>query len=388
MDELEGIDEDAGWVYFTGTRDSALERHLYRQSLSSDRPDEPQRISVGTGSHAIAMNKTAEIYVDTHSTPDQPPQVSLHQAEGKKLAWLLENTLDDSHPYAPYLDAHRPTKFGTLQAEDDQTLHYRLTLPPDLSPGKRHPAMVYVYGGPGAQVVSRSWHRRLLLDQFMAQQGFVVFAIDNRGSGRRGTAFENPIYRSMGMVEVADQVVGARYLASLDYVDARRIGVFGWSYGGYMTLHMMFRHPDVFAAGVSVAPVTDWAIYDTHYTERFMSTPEENAEGYRQGSVFPYTEGFDRPLLVIHGMADDNVLFTNSTKLFRAPAKAGGVVHQHALPRCQTQYFGPGSADPRLSHHQRISETGIGVSDTVSLRSANESDLAELMTWFPDRPAV
>jgi len=181
----------------------------------------------------------------------------------------------------------------------------------------------FTYGGPHAQVVTNSWGKTMF--QYMAQQGFIVFALDNRGSARRGLKFESALYKHMGGVEIEDQLVGVEYLKSLDYVDADKIGIFGWSYGGFMTLKAMTHKSsaDTFAIGVAVAPVTDYKLYDTFYTERYMSTPQLNAEGYKTTAVFDDVENIKNPLLVIHGMADDNVLFTNSTKLFKAMQDAG-----------------------------------------------------------------
>jgi dipeptidyl-peptidase-4 len=153
--------------------------------------------------------------------------------------------------------------------------------------------------------------------QYLAQNGYVVFTLDNRGSGSRGVRFETALFHHLGSVEVEDQVTGVSFLRTLPYVDPARIGVFGWSYGGYMALMCMMQAPDVFAAGVSGAPVTDWKLYDTHYTERFMGTPQSNPDGYARSSVMDYAEDLKGPLLIMHGMADDNVLFTNSTTLFK-----------------------------------------------------------------------
>ena len=155
------------------------------------------------------------------------------------------------------------------------------------------------------------------MPEVMANEGFLVFTLDNRGTSYRGVAFDEPLFRQMGEVEVEDQMAGVVYLRSLPYVDGDNIGMFGWSYGGYMTLMSMFKHPDAFAAGVAGAPVTDWALYDTNYTERYLGTPQHDPESYEASSVFPYAENLTSPLLVMHGMADDNVLFTNSTKLFK-----------------------------------------------------------------------
>jgi dipeptidyl-peptidase-4 len=176
--------------------------------------------------------------------------------------------------------------------------------------------VVHVYGGPGVQRVKNEWAP--LTVQLFAQNGIGVLELDNRGSSNRGRSFEAPIFRQMGEAEVHDQLIGAQFAQSLDWVDSERIGVFGHSYGGYMTLMCLAKAPEVFKAGVSVAPVTDWRLYDTHYTERYLSTPDDNPEGYLSSSVFPYLDALQGKLLIIHGMADDNVLFTNATKLFKA----------------------------------------------------------------------
>ncbi len=324
VDKVEGIDETAGVVYFTANRDNVTEQQLYAVSYQQDGAT-PERLTQRAGWHAIDMADSAQVYLDTFSSRAQPPQVSLHAASGQRLTWLLENPLDGQHPYAPYLDSHQPTEFGQLTAGDGQTLHYRLLKPRGFDAAQRYPVFVYVYGGPHVQVVQNSWSSRGLIEQYMAQQGFVVFSIDNRGSARRGTRFENPIFKSMGTVEVQDQLTGVDFLKSLPYVDPERIGIFGWSYGGYMTLMSLLQgqrtDPPAFALGVSVAPVTDWRLYDTHYTERYMQTPAQNPAGYQAGNVLSYSAELPAdqatPLLVIHGMADDNVLFTHSTLLFK-----------------------------------------------------------------------
>jgi dipeptidyl-peptidase-4 len=317
---IEAVDEARGLVYFTANRDTPIERHLYVAPL--DGPTDPARIdagirrlSDGAGWHASTMSADAKLWLDTWSTPDDPPSLSLRRADGRLVDVLVANRIEGSHPYAPYRAAHQPTEFGTLTASDGQVLHYQLTKPAGLQPGKRHPVIVEVYGGPGAQQVRRAWGG--LFRQYLAQQGYVVFTIDNRGSGFRGRAFEGALYRRMGTVEVEDQVRGVEFLRTLPYVDGTRIGVWGWSYGGYMALMCMVKAPGYFTAGVSGAPVTDWGLYDTHYTERYMGTPQGNPQGYRDGMVMTHAAGLAGPLLVMHGMADDNVLFTHSTALFK-----------------------------------------------------------------------
>jgi dipeptidyl-peptidase-4 len=300
------------------------------------------RISREPGLHAVMMSPDATLYVDSWTHVDQPAQVSLRRADGSLMGYLSENRLDDRHPDAPYLADNAVAEFGTLTAADGQTLHYRLFKPACFDPDTQYPAIVDVYGGPGAQQVLDNWSGASFT-QILTRAGYVVFQLDNRGSAFRGKQFESPIHRRLGEVEVADQVQGARWLGARSFVDPARIGVWGWSYGGYLTLMLMFKAPDVFRAGVSGAPVTDWRLYDTHYTERYLGHPAENAAGYEASSVLPHAKNLRGRLLMIHGMADDNVLFLHSTKLYRQlqelglpfdvmvyPGEKHGLLRQHA----------------------------------------------------------
>jgi dipeptidyl-peptidase-4 len=318
---MRGIDEERGLVYFIANAESPLERHLYSVSLT-DESVPMQRITADAGWHAIAMSGDTRIFLDTFSTPDQPPSLTLRSVTGAALADLVPNKITAEHPYAPYFSDHLPTEFGTLSAKDGQTLHYQIIKPRNLQAGHRYPVIIDVYGGPGSQRVRRAWGgyprgNEGFFREYLAQNGYIVFTLDNRGSGSRGVRFETALFHHMGSVEVEDQVTGVSFLKTLPYVDPARVGVFGWSYGGYMALMCMMQAPEVFAAGVSGAPVTDWKLYDTHYTERFMGTPQSNPEGYAHSSVMDYAEDLKGPLLIMHGMADDNVLFTHSTTLFK-----------------------------------------------------------------------
>ncbi len=313
VDAVEGVDEAASWVYFTGSLTSPLERHLYRVNYTQ--PGEPEKITQREGFHDITMDASASHYIDQWSDRNHPPQTSLHQAAGSRVVWLNENKVVEGHPYYPYVDNHLDNEFGTLKAADGHTLHYRMIKPKDFDPQQQYPVFQYVYGGPHVQYVTKSWGR--WIEQYMAQQGFVVFVIDNRGSDRRGMKFESALYQQMGTVELADQLVGTNFVKSLPFVAADKVGIFGWSYGGFMTLKALTNAPDDYALGVSVAPVTDFALYDTHYTERYMSTPQLNPDGYRQTATFEHAKNIRKPLLLIHGMADDNVLFLNSTKMIK-----------------------------------------------------------------------
>jgi dipeptidyl-peptidase-4 len=230
------------------------------------------------------------------------------------IQWLEHNELNAGHPYAKYMPDHLPTEFGTIKAHDGQTLYYSLIKPANFDPARRYPVFLFTYGGPHSQRVTRTWGN--YFDQYMAQQGFVVFRLDNRGSGRRERAFTDVIYGNLGNHEVEDQVTGIDWLAQQSFVDPKRVGVFGWSYGGFMTLRLLSAASDKIAMGVSVAPVTDWALYDTHYTEQFVgATPKSDPKAYADSGVFAHLDGLKSPLLLIHGMADDNVLFTNTTRL-------------------------------------------------------------------------
>jgi len=313
---IRGVDERAGRVYFMANKESPIERQLYYTPLNEG-TRELNRVTQSSGWHAVTMSKDAKVFLDTFSTPDQPPSLTLRAASGESLTVLIANEVKGEHPYAPYLAEHASPEFGTLKARDGQTLHYQLLKPRTLQPGKRYPVIVEVYGGPGVQRVRRGWNNDGLFRQYLVQHGYVVFMLDNRGGGFRGVQFETALYNHMGSVEVEDQVAGVHYLKTLPFVDPARIGVFGWSYGGYMALMCMVQAPKEFAAGVAGAPVTDWSLYDTHYTERYMSTPQANEAGYKAGNVLTYVSNLSGPLLVMHGMADDNVLFTHSTTLFK-----------------------------------------------------------------------
>lgn len=315
VDSLKGIDEKKGIVYFAGRKDTPLESHLYSAPLF--KKGDSKRITEQGQYHNVVLAKDNKTFIDTSSSVNKPKSAALRKVNGEFITWLEENKLDNSHPLTPYLSNLATPEYGTLKADDGQIMHYRLFKPTNMSAGKKHPVIVNVYGGPHAQRVTNSWRSKNLYFQYMAQQGYVIFQLDNRGSYNRGKKFEDAIYKNLGDVEVSDQIKGVEFLRTLDYVDAKRIGIYGHSYGGYMALMTMFKAGDYFTAGVSGAPVTDWALYDTHYTERYLGHPDTNAKGYEASAVFPYTDGLKGPLMIYHGMADDNVLFTHATKLFK-----------------------------------------------------------------------
>ncbi|VAV87149.1 Dipeptidyl peptidase IV [hydrothermal vent metagenome] len=315
VSSIVGIDKKKGLVYFTGWQKTPLENHLF--VVSYKKPNAKTRqITKDGGSWSVNMDSKATRFIGRYSDPDTPPQTALYTVKGKRVAWVEENRLAEGHPYFAYSSAHITPEFGTIKASDGTKLHYQIYKPANFDPSRKYPAIINVYAGPGTHLVRRSW--RGGGDQLYPQAGYVYFRLDSRGSNNRGKAFEDSIFRAMAGVEVEDQLAGLKFLRSLDFVDAKRVGIHGWSYGGYMTLMLTLRAPEPFAASIAGAPVSDWSLYDTHYTERFMGTPQNNAKGYQASSVLSYVDNLRSPLLMIHGMADDNVIFANSTQVYAA----------------------------------------------------------------------
>ncbi|WP_172589075.1 S9 family peptidase [Shewanella xiamenensis] len=315
VDGLEYIDETAGWVYFTGRKDTPIEKHLYRVPLAGGKVE---RVSREAGMHDPVFADNQSVYLDYFNSLSQPPQISLHGDKGQHLAWVEQNQVKAGHPLYDYAGLWQQPEFKELKAEDGQILQTRLFKPVPFDANKKYPVVVRVYGGPHAQLVTNSWSEQDYFTQYLVQQGYVVFQLDNRGSAHRGTQFEQVIYRHLGEAEVNDQKVGVDYLRSLPFVDSDNVAIYGHSYGGYMALMSLFKAPDYFKAAISGAPVTDWRLYDTHYTERYLAHPANNEQGYEASSVFPYVKNYQSGLLMYHGMADDNVLFENSTRVYKA----------------------------------------------------------------------
>lgn len=318
VDNILAVDEQAGKVYVASNKDAVIDKQTYVLNLDGSNAGKPVRLTKQDGWHEDVFARNGKIFVDTFSDPDTPPQVSIRRADGTMVEWLEHNELNAQHPYAPYVASHLPTEYGTIQAHDGQTLYYSMIKPANFDASKRYPVFLFTYGGPHSQRVTRQWPASLF-NQYMAQQGFVVFVLDNRGSSRRERAFTDVIYGNLGAHEVEDQLTGIDWLARQSFVDAKRVGVFGWSYGGFMTLRLLEAGSDKIAMGVAVAPVTDWSLYDTHYTEQFVgATPQSDPAAYERSGVFAHLDGLKSPLLLVHGMADDNVLFTNTTRLIDA----------------------------------------------------------------------
>ena len=312
--EVIGVDEKRGLVWFSGNRETPLEQHVYSAPLSGR--GETKLLTERGWWNTGVMDGAANRIIVSRSNQDQPTQVYLADREGKRVRWLSENRIDADHPYAPYIAGHADTTFGTLAAKDGSVLHYKL-LTPKLEPGTRYPVFMIHYGGPGAgRQVTRSWGGAV--SDYLVQQGWIVFAIDNRGTPDRGKAFEDHLYHAMGTVEVEDQLAGVEWLKSQSFVDPARIATYGWSYGGYLTLKLLQKAPGVFAAGIAGAPVTKWELYDTHYTERYLGDPKAKRSAYPSADAMAEAGKISDPLLLMHGMADDNVVLEHSTAFMTA----------------------------------------------------------------------
>jgi dipeptidyl-peptidase-4 len=350
IDQVKGVDADGGWVNVEGWADTPLGRHLFRVPLSGG-PSE--QITNQPGMSVCTISLDSQQFIVTRSTADSPPVVEVLGIDGSFRATLAETAVRTSRAAALGLGLP-PPQLIEVKTRDGESLHAAVYRPPDLRPGQKAPVIVDVYGGPHAQQVTNSWSMTVdLRAQHFAQQGFIVLVLDNRGSARRGLSFEAAIHRNMGDLEVRDQVDGVRALAAFPEADLDRVGVYGWSYGGYMALMCLARAPEVFKAAAVGAPVTHWDGYDTHYTERYMGHPKENAEGYRLSSVMAHVAQIRGALLIVHGMIDENVHFRHTGRLVNALIRAG--VPHELLPFPEERH-GPRREEDRVFLERRIFE--------------------------------
>jgi dipeptidyl-peptidase-4 len=315
IEDIFGVDAAEEHAFIQANLEDHRRRHLYRVDLASGDLDFLGRSRHGT--HAGTLSPKGDSLVDLWSTRDTPPRADLLSADGEVLRRLWES--------GDKLDGWDllPIEAGSITTDDGTELYSLLMRPPDLDPGKRYPVVLYVYGGPNSQLTADRWggsiHNTYRL---LADLGIGVFLVDNRGTWGRGHAFETAVHRRLGELEVADQLAAARWLKEQPWVDPDRIAVYGGSYGGYMTLLLMLRAPGMFRAGIAYAPVTDWALYDTIYTERYMDTPEDNPEGYEASAPLTYAEDLEGALLLAHGSMDNNVHLQNSLQLIGRLAAA------------------------------------------------------------------
>ena len=302
--DFNGFSDDGQCIYYRSTEISPLERHCYVMNLKSGKVT---KITQEHGTHGVTPSSSGKYFLDNYSSTDVPYNVDLMDAKGKMVSRLFEA----ENPLKDYNIGE--TTIGTLKSEDGQTLYTRLIKPYNFDSSKKYPVIVYVYGGPHAQLITDEWTAGAgIYLNYLAQEGFLVFTLDNRGSADRGEAFEQCIHRQCGQLEMRDQLVGVEWLKTLPYVDAERIGSDGWSYGGFMSTSLKINHPEVFKVSVAGGPVLDWKYYEIMYGERYMDMPQENPEGYELTSLENKTDKLEGKLLMIHCTTDPVVVWQHS----------------------------------------------------------------------------
>ncbi len=347
IDSLSGVDQDAGLVYFTATKDGATECHLYSVSLNGG---PITRLTQEPGTHLVTLDHGSMRFVDVFTNTETPPTVTLRSLQDGSALHTIHSTDD---PRVADL-ALTPPELVSIKSRDGDTLHGALYRPaPEFGDGP-YPTVIYTYGGPHAQVVNNHWAMTCAMrSQYLRSLGYLVFCLDNRGSARRGLEFEGVIRHNMGDVEVRDQVDGVRWLIDNGLADPDRVGVYGWSYGGFMTLMCLAKTSGVFRMGVAGAPVTHWDGYDTHYTERYMGTPQSNPDGYESGSVMTHVDDIEGDLLIVHGLIDENVHFRHTARLINALIKARKPYELMMFP---DERHMPRSQADRIYMEERITE--------------------------------
>ncbi|MFP4367759.1 MAG: S9 family peptidase [Bacteroidales bacterium] len=306
---LIGIDDKDNRLYYRSHEASALQSNVYSVKLNGKAQ---KRLSLRDGTNDAFFSKTYEYYINRFSDANTPPVYTLHQTNGKQL-----RVLEDNSGLQSRMEAYNFVEktFFKVPTENDLDLNGYMIKPGNFDPSKKYPVLMYVYGGPESQLVTDEFSMRDAWFQMLAQKGYIIACVDNRGTNGRGEAFKKATYLELGKLETEDQITAAKYLGSLDYVDAGRIGIFGWSYGGYMSLLCMTKGATYFKLGIAVAPVTNWRYYDTIYTERFMRKPQDNPDGYDDNSPINHVDKLKGKLLLVHGMGDDNVHFQNSVEI-------------------------------------------------------------------------
>jgi dipeptidyl-peptidase 4 len=314
VSEFIGYDQKNDWVYYTSTQASPMERHIYRTTLNGG---VTEQLSNTAGWNQADMSPDFQFFVHSHSSIDSPPAYTLRKSDGSEIRFLEENNNTNR-----VLDRFRlpEIEFKTLKLDGAGELNALMYKPGDFDPEKKYPMIVYVYGGPGSQTVTDSFRlgHKNLWHYYLVSKGYLVVTVDNRGTGGRGREFSKQIYGKLGQYETTDQVEAARYLSKLDYVDENRIGIWGWSYGGYLSSLALAEGNDVFSLGIAVAPVTHWRYYNTIFTERYLKTPDLNQEGYELGAPVNRADDIKGNYLLIHGTADEYVHFQNAVDMVDA----------------------------------------------------------------------
>ena len=312
-----GMNQDDNKVFYTSNEEGAINKSLYCINLDGS---DKTKLSEDLGTHSSTFSNGMNYYSNTYSTADAPPYISLHNHTGKEIR-VLEDNADLSTKMEEF-DLTKKEFFSFITSEDIE-LNGWMIKPSNFDPNKQYPVFMVLYGGPGSQQVVNSWGWfNYFWYQHLAQKGYIVACVDNRGTGGRGAEFKKMTYLQLGKYETIDQIEANRYLAKLPYVDENRIGIQGWSYGGYMSSLAITKGADVFKTAIAVAPVTNWRYYDNIYTERYMRTPQENASGYDDNSPINHVDSLKGNYLLIHGTADDNVHVQNTYEMVSALVKA------------------------------------------------------------------
>ena len=334
--DVEYVANDGKAVFYTSAQNSPVENHLYRIDVQLPRKKvitkaklgKPVQLTRGRGWHSVRLNANKKWFLDQVSNLSLPGRISLCSTDGKKVRELV--VLED--PLAGWNACQ--VELGTVPSADGQyENYYRLIYPKDFDPARKYPVILYVYGGPHSQLVQDSWLGSIRMwEMYMAQKGYIVYVQDNRGTSNRGAAFEKAINRQCGQAEMEDQMVGIDRLRSLPYVDSSRIGVHGWSYGGFMTISLLTHYPDVFQVGVAGGPVIDWQWYEVMYGERYMDTPETNPEGFKKTSLIESAKNLKGHLLIIQGAIDDTVVWEHSLSFIQRCIDLNIPVHYFPYP--------------------------------------------------------
>lgn len=311
-----GFDEKGENLFYVSTENSPIEKHIYKLNLKNGKR---VQLSKEEGVHRPTLSASGKYICDTYTSQHNPGKVAITDTKSNKTH--IFHTAKN-----PYRNVQLPEiTLGSLKANDGKTdLYYRMIKPLNFDPNKKYPVVVYVYGGPHSQMVDNSWMGQARgWDIYMAEKGYIIFTLDNRGTGNRGIEFENITHRQLGVIETQDQMSGIEYLKSLPYVDADHIGVHGWSYGGFMTLNLMLRHPETFKVGVAGGPVTDWKYYEIMYGERYMDSPQENPAGYEESSMVNRAGDLQGRVMLIHGDEDPTVVMQHSLQFLNSAIKKG-----------------------------------------------------------------
>lgn len=347
--DIAGFDIKEKNLFIRTTKDSPIERQIYKVNIGSGKL---QKLTFTKGNNNVLVNHTGKYMININSSTGNPKIIDLLSTEGK----LVRNLFSAENPFKNYMLGE--ASIFTIKAADDTTnIFCRMIKPPDFNPAKKYPVILYVYGGPHSQLITDTWLAGAsLFDYYLAQKGYIIFTVDNRGTSNRGTAFENIIHRHLGENEMADQIKGIEYLKKQGYADMDRIGVSGWSYGGFMTISLMTHYPDIFKAGVAGGAVTDWKYYEVMYGERYMDMPQENPEGYEKSSTINSLKNLKGKLLLIHGAMDNTVVWQNTLSF----------LSECISQNIQLDYF-----------VYPLAEHGVGAKDRIHLNT-------KIMQYFDD----